>query len=63
MRVLPQSLESIFEVQMKRVNEKMTRKKIGFPTYKTRFFFFPSLWTPHTFKPHNFLISYSFSTI
>jgi hypothetical protein len=39
MGVLPQALEIIFEMQMKRNNEKLTRRKISFPTYKTRFFF------------------------
>jgi hypothetical protein len=35
------SLEFIFEVQRKMSNEKITRKEMNFPTYKT--FFFPSL--------------------
>jgi hypothetical protein len=39
--VLPQALEVIFEMQMKRSNEKVARRKISFPTYKTHFF--PSL--------------------
>jgi hypothetical protein len=60
MGVLPQVLEIIFEVKRKMSNEKITRKKISFPTYKTRFFPFFSLWTPPTFEPHNFLIFYSF---
>ncbi len=30
---LPQALEIIFEVQRKRSNEKITRRKISFPTY------------------------------
>jgi len=38
--VLPQALEIIFEVQRKRNNEKIIRKKISFPTYKTCFSFF-----------------------
>jgi hypothetical protein len=42
MGVLPQALEVIFEMQMKRSNEKVARRKISFPTYKT-LFFFPSL--------------------
>jgi hypothetical protein len=63
-RVLPQVLEIIFEVQRKMSNEKIIRREINFLTYKTRFFpFFFSLWTLLTFKPHNFLISYSFETI
>jgi hypothetical protein len=46
----------IFEVQRKMSNEKITRRKISFPTYKTCFFsfFFPPLWAPLIFKPHNF---------
>ncbi len=61
MGALPQALEIICEVQGKKSNEKITRKKISFPTYKTCFFcLFFSLWTPLTFKPHNFLISNSF---
>jgi len=39
MKVLPQALEIIFEVQRKRSNEKITRKKKSLPTYKTLFFF------------------------
>jgi hypothetical protein len=35
---LPQALEIIFELQMKRNNEKIARRKISFPTYKTFFF-------------------------
>jgi hypothetical protein len=35
MRALPQVLEIIFEMQMKRSNEKITRREIIFPTYKT----------------------------
>jgi hypothetical protein len=42
MEALPQPGEIIFEVQRKRSNEKITRRKISFPTYKT-LFFFPSL--------------------
>jgi hypothetical protein len=38
MGALPQALKIIFEVQ--RINEKITRRKISFPTYKTCFFFF-----------------------
>jgi hypothetical protein len=55
---LHQALEIIFEVQMKRIDEKITRKKKSFPTYKTSFFFPPL--TPFIFKFHNFLIFYSF---
>jgi hypothetical protein len=42
MGALHQALENIFEVQMKRSNEKITRnqkKKKSFPTYKTCFVF------------------------
>ncbi len=54
--MLPQALEIISEVQRKRINEKITRRKISFPTYKTRFFFFfPSFLTFPNFKPRNFL--------
>jgi hypothetical protein len=61
MGVLPQALEIIYEVQMKKSNEKITRRKISFPTHKMQFFlFFSSLWTPPTFKASNFLISCSF---
>jgi len=38
MEALPQPGEIIFEVQRKRSNEKITRRKISFPTYKTLFF-------------------------
>jgi hypothetical protein len=48
MGILLQVLEIIFEVQM-----KMSNEKVSFPTYKTRVFL---LWTPLTFKPHNFFI-------
>jgi glycopeptide antibiotics resistance protein len=63
MGVAPQVLEIIFEVQRKMNNEKITRREISFLIYKILLFFlffFPSFWTPPTFKPHNFLISYSF---
>jgi hypothetical protein len=40
MGALPQALEIIFEVQGKRSNEKITRKKKSFPTYKTSVFSF-----------------------
>jgi len=64
MGALLQALEIIFEVQRKRSNEKNNKKKISFLTYKMRFFFlFFSFWNPPTFKPRNFLISYSFQTI
>ncbi len=38
-RVLPKALEIIFEVQKKRSNEKIARRKIRFSTYKTQFSF------------------------
>jgi hypothetical protein len=58
MRVLPQALEIIFEVQRKRCNEKITRKKKAFQL--TKFVFFSPLWISPIFKPHSFLIFYSF---
>jgi hypothetical protein len=39
MGTLLQVLEIIFEVQMKMSNEKIIRREISFPTYKTHFFF------------------------
>jgi hypothetical protein len=56
MGALPQALEIILEVQEK-------KKKKVFQLTKCVFFPFSSFWTPFTFKPHNFLISYSFKTI
>jgi hypothetical protein len=38
MEVLPQVLKIIFQVQRKNNNEKITRRKINFPAYKTIFF-------------------------
>jgi len=43
MKTFPQALKIIFEVQKKKNNEKITRRKINFPTYKTFFFPFFSL--------------------
>jgi hypothetical protein len=63
MGILPRALEVIFEVEMKRSNEKIARRKISFPTHKKVLFLFSSLWTPPTFNASNFLISYSFKTI
>jgi len=41
MGALPQALVIIFEVQRReRINEKITRRKISFSAYKTRYFFF-----------------------
>jgi hypothetical protein len=53
---LPQALEIIFEAQRKRTNEKKKKKK---NLIIKKLNFFPSLWAPPTFKPYNFLISYS----
>ncbi len=55
---LPQAIEIIFEMQRKKINEKITRKKKKLCNFKRI-----SLWTPLTFNTHNFLISYSFKTI
>jgi hypothetical protein len=44
MGVLPQALEIIFEVQRKKNNEKIIRTKISFPTCKTHFYFYFSLF-------------------
>jgi len=38
MGALPQALEIIFEMQRKRSNEKIARRKKSFPTHKTLFF-------------------------
>jgi len=46
MGMLPQALEIIFEMQRKRNNEKITRKK-KIQLLKQ---FFSSLWTPHHYK-------------
>jgi hypothetical protein len=59
MGALPQALEIIFEVQWKRINEKITKKKEK-AFQLIHCFFFPSLWTLLIFKLHNFFISYSF---
>jgi hypothetical protein len=56
MGVLPQALKIIFEMQRKRSNEKIPRKKISFSTYKMCFLIFSSIWILPAFKPHNFLI-------
>jgi hypothetical protein len=64
MGTLPQGLEITFEVQRKKNNEKITRRTLSFPTYKRCFvFIFSSFRTPPTFKPNNFLVSYSFKMI
>jgi hypothetical protein len=41
MGMLPQALEIIFEVQRKRNNEKIIKRKISFPL--TKRFFFPQV--------------------
>jgi hypothetical protein len=46
---LPQALEIILEVQRKKSNKKITRRKINFFNLQNPFFFFflvSSLWTP-----------------
>jgi len=40
MGVLPQALEIIFEVQRKKITEKITRRKISFSTYKLRYYYY-----------------------
>jgi hypothetical protein len=40
MGTLPQALEIIFEVERKRSNEKLVRRKINFPTCEMCVFFF-----------------------
>jgi hypothetical protein len=40
MGTLSQVLENIFEMQRKMSDEKITRKEINFPIYKTSFFKF-----------------------
>jgi hypothetical protein len=44
------SLEIIFEVQKKRSNEKIIRREISFPTYKTHFSTFFSSLNPSNFQ-------------
>jgi hypothetical protein len=46
MGALLQVLEIIFEVQKKMSNEKITRREINFPTYKTFLFIFLVLFGP-----------------
>ncbi len=48
--MLLQALEIIFEVQWKKNNEKITRREISFPIYKTRFFPFFSSFDPSNFQ-------------
>jgi hypothetical protein len=56
---LPQALEIILEVQLKRSNEKIAKKKT-FQFTKHVFFHFFGIWTPPTAKASNFIISCSF---
>jgi hypothetical protein len=61
MGALPQALEIIFEVQMKRSNEKIARKKKAFQLTKCIFSpFFLLFVPPSTLKDSNFLFSLSF---
>jgi hypothetical protein len=39
MGTLPHALEIILEVQKKKISEKLARRKISFPIYKTQFYF------------------------
>jgi hypothetical protein len=50
MGVLPRALEIVYEVQMKRSNEKITSKIISFPTYKGHFIFIFFLFGPFLFS-------------
>jgi len=62
MGTLLQVLEMILEMQRKMSNGKITRRdKIS--NLQSTFIFFSFPWTPPSFKPHNFLISYSFKMI
>jgi hypothetical protein len=63
MRALPQALEIVFQVQKKRSNDKIARKKKAFQLTKCFFFLFSFFWTPPIFKSRNFFIFYSFSKI
>jgi len=57
MGALPQALGISFEMQRKRSNEKITRRKYAFQLTKHVFFiFFSFLWISLIFKPHNFFI-------
>jgi len=63
MGALLQALEiTFFEMQRKNSNKKITQKrKKAFHLTKRLYFFL--LWTPPIFKPHDFLIFYSFKII
>jgi hypothetical protein len=61
MGALPQALEIIFEVQRKKSNEKITRRKISFPTYEMQFFIYLLFFGPLLLSNLIiFLLSYSF---
>jgi hypothetical protein len=50
MEVLPQALQIIFEVQWKKINEKITRRKKKFQLPNTFCFFLPLLLDPSYFE-------------
>ncbi len=59
--MISQALEIIFEMYLgKGIMKKEQEKKKTFQLTKHIFSFFVFLWTPPTFKLHNFLIFYSF---
>jgi hypothetical protein len=55
MRALPLALEIILEVQRKKSNEKITRKKKKLSNLQNVSF---PLWISLSFKPHNFFIHF-----
>jgi hypothetical protein len=57
MGALPQALEIIFEVQMKKSNKKKVARKKKNSNSQNVCAFFSSFWTPLIFKAFNFLIS------
>jgi hypothetical protein len=57
MGMSPQALEIIFQMQMKKNNEKVTRRKISFSTDKMHFFSFFLLFRPLLFSK---LLTFSF---
>jgi hypothetical protein len=59
MVALLQALEIIFEIQRKKSNEKITRTKISFPTYKNALFFFPLNPKPYS-KVGSIIVSLNF---
>jgi hypothetical protein len=50
MTALPRALEIIFEVQRKKSNEKINKKKKNFSTCKTQIFFFSFSLDPPYFQ-------------